>query len=230
MKFATRIVFSLLAVAAAPFSAATAADYEPPIVIDEAPEVVPVEVGSGWYLRGDLSYNINKSAFDADIGLPGVEGEHTRFGAGAGIGYHFTDYFRTDINLAYVAYDGYTFESPLGDVKFRNTDWTALANVYLDLGTVAGFTPYVGAGAGALVSNTNIDYGAPGFGLVDNQTNFAYSANAGVAYRIRNNVSVDVGYQYLSAPNAKYLDYETMEVKEGVDYHQVKVGLRYDLW
>ena len=230
MKFARRIVFSLLATAAVPFHVAIAADYEPPIVIDEAPEVVPVEVGSGWYLRGDLSYNVNKSVYDVDIGLPGVEGEHTRFGFGGGVGYHFTDYFRSDINLAYVSYDDYTFASPFGDVKFRNTDWTALANVYLDLGTVAGFTPYVGFGAVALVSNTRLEAGAPGFGLVDNQTNFAYSANAGIAYRLRNNVSVDVGYQYLSSPDAQYLDYESMTVKDGVDYHQVRVGLRYDLW
>lgn len=54
-----------------------------------------------------------------DIGLPGVEGEHTRFGFGGGVGYHFTDYFRSDINLAYVSYDDYTFASPFGDVKFR---------------------------------------------------------------------------------------------------------------
>ena len=40
---------------------ALAADYDPPIVVDEAPRNVPVEVGSGWYLRGDVGYSFNQS-------------------------------------------------------------------------------------------------------------------------------------------------------------------------
>ena len=35
---------------------ALAADYDPPIVIDAVDDYVPVEVGNGWYLRGDLGY------------------------------------------------------------------------------------------------------------------------------------------------------------------------------
>ena len=43
-----------------------AADYDPPIVIDAVDDYVPVEVGNGWYLRGDLGYSISTSASGAD--------------------------------------------------------------------------------------------------------------------------------------------------------------------
>ena len=45
---------------------AIAADYEPPIVIDQPVEEVPVEIGSGWYLRGDIGYNFQVDA-DGDF-------------------------------------------------------------------------------------------------------------------------------------------------------------------
>ena len=61
MKLILRIALSLAAFG--PLAAAHAADYDPPIVIDDAAEYVPVEVGSGWYLRGDVGY-----IFDASIG------------------------------------------------------------------------------------------------------------------------------------------------------------------
>lgn len=231
MKYAKRILFSLLA-SAAPAGLAGAADYEPPIIVDQAPEVVPVEVGSGWYLRGDLTYNVNRSVYDVETPV-GFEADHTRFGGGVGVGYHFSDFLRGDVNVAYVNIDRFTDTSPALDIEFKNREWTAMANLYVDLGTVAGFTPYVGVGAGALFSDATINATYPGWGAVglnDSQTRFAYSVNAGVAYRLAQNTSVDVGYQYLSSPDTEYINADTLTVDEGIDYHQVKVGLRYDLW
>ena len=57
MKFQSRMAFALAAFASVPVVApALAADYDPPVYVDEAPEYKPVEIGSGWYLRGDLAY------------------------------------------------------------------------------------------------------------------------------------------------------------------------------
>jgi len=64
----------------------------------------------------------------------------------------------------------------------------------------------------------------------DAQYKLAYSVGTGVAYRVAQNTSIDVGYQDLSAPDLEYMDFSTLTTKKGVDYHQVKVGLRYDLW
>ena len=52
----------ILAAAAALPLPAFAADYDPPIVVDQPVEEVPVEVGSGWYLRGDIGYNFSLDA------------------------------------------------------------------------------------------------------------------------------------------------------------------------
>ncbi|MBL8580714.1 MAG: porin family protein, partial [Rhizobiaceae bacterium] len=88
-----------------PAASALAADYDPPIFVDEAPEMVPVEVGSGWYLRGDIGYNFDSEFADYDFSsVPGLsysETSSTIFG-GIGAGYHFTDYLRADANIGFL--------------------------------------------------------------------------------------------------------------------------------
>ena len=42
----------------------------------------------------------------------------------------------------------------------KNTAWNGLVNGYVDLGTYAGFTPYVGAGIGLLRTKTSFNVGA----------------------------------------------------------------------
>lgn len=213
---------ALAAVAAVP-AAALAADYDPPIFVEDAPEWVPVEIGSGWYLRGDISYNIEPAY---DFTLFGISTDNQRFGGGVGFGYHFNDWLRADVNVAYMGKDSFDFG--IGEASFRA--WTGLLNGYVDLGTVSGFTPYVGAGVGVMSSKHAVEVPLLAIDESERQNEFAYSLNAGVAYRLAGNTSVDVGYQYVSSPDTEYFDTDTFTVRKGVDYHQVRVGLRYDLW
>ena len=212
--------------------AAQAADYDPPVVVEEAPEYVPVEVGSGWYLRGDLGYNINKSPYD--FTLFGVDSRSTRINGSIGAGYHFTDYFRGDLNFGFISNDKFDATSGTEVVSAKSNIWSGIANAYVDLGTIAGFTPYVGAGAGLLYAShrvSDVDPAVPlNFGSSDTQYALAYTLNAGVAYQVAQNTSIDVGYQYLSAPSLEYVDVPTRSMRKGLDFHQVRVGLRYDLW
>ena len=62
-SFASRLALLLAAAALGPLPAAYAADYDPPIIVEEATEYVPVEVGSGWYLRGDVGYNFSDTPY-----------------------------------------------------------------------------------------------------------------------------------------------------------------------
>ena len=182
MVFGTRLALGLLVFAATPFGLASAADYEPPVIVDQAPEV-PVEVGSGWYLRGDISYNINRNTYDVKV--PSTEDEHIRFGASAGVGYHFTDYLRGEIDGSYIGYDRFYYSDPLITAAARNEQWSTMAKAYVDLGTIAGLTPYVGGGVGLMYSFAEIDDGYPGFAFAnvsDTQTKFAYNLSAGLAY------------------------------------------------
>ncbi|WP_269931423.1 outer membrane protein [Aminobacter sp. HY435] len=233
MTITSRAAMALAATLLSPL-AAHAADYDPPIVIEEAPEYVPVEVGSGWYLRGDVGYNINKSPYN--FTLLGVETRNTSITGSIGAGYHFTDYFRGELNLGFLSNDRYDATFGTETLSLENNVWNGMANAYVDLGTIAGFTPYVGAGIGLIYSSHTVKDTDPAavppldFYAHDTQYKMAYSVGAGVAYQVAQNTSIDVGYQYLTSPDLEYVDVNTLTVKKGVDYHQVKVGLRYDLW
>jgi len=231
MRYKTGIVLALAAAALLP-AAAVAADYDPPIYVDEAPEYVPVEVGSGWYLRGDIGYNASDPVYD--FTLFGENVKHTQFNANIGAGYHFTDWARGDINLGYVGADRYRYDDGIDSGSASLNMWSGLVNGYVDLGTYVGLTPYIGAGLGVLYSRHKATIDSPTLGVTfdgsDSQYKFAYTLNAGASYKVSNNVSVDVGYQYLSSPSTEYLNTDTLAIDKGVDVHQIKVGLRYDLW
>lgn len=218
------LLISLAVCALAPAFAA-AADYDPPIDVDEMPEYVPEEVGSGWYLRGDLTYNVDRPVYD--FTLLGEETDNIRIGGSVGAGYHFTDLLRSDINIGFLGRDRYELGG--GAAEATNDMWTGMFNTYLDLGTVAGFTPYVGAGVGLLYSKQQVDIGGTSF-YDDDQYRLAYGLSAGVNYQLTKNLSVDLGYQYLNSPQTEYVDTDTLSVREGVDFHQVRVGLRYEIW
>jgi opacity protein-like surface antigen len=237
--------FALLAAVAMPMAPALAADYDPPIVIDAAEEYVPVEVGSGWYLRGDIAYVANKDSrntFFAVTPAAFSESEDPIFGS-VGVGYHFSDYFRVDANIGYIPgfSQSVAVASPAvtatGSVD--NHSWTAMLNGYVDLGTYVGITPYLSAGIGVIQSNYELNANhlaggvATAYAADETKYSMAYSVGAGVAYNVSKNVALDIGYQYINAPDAETIsirDYNSFPVKEGQDYHQVKVGLRYDLW
>ncbi|MCP4317934.1 MAG: porin family protein [Hyphomicrobiales bacterium] len=160
--------------------AALSADLDNIIYAPQLPRTQPVEVGNGWYLRGDVGYNFSTdgsatsfrtfdvttlaydtqnyatSSFDSDVTF------------GFGVGYQLNEWFRAE---ALATYQNGTFNGTSASTTLPCTggvtdtgcntagsaDFTAyglMANGYVDLGTYSGFTPYVGAGAGY----TLVDY------------------------------------------------------------------------
>ena len=257
MKLTSRMALALGALALLPLTPVHAADYDPPIYVDQAPDYVPVEVGSGWYLRGDVSYLAQKSFKDQDFATDtaAFSDKEDPIFASIGFGYHFNDYLRADLNLGYlpgneigVGYDDtVTVVAPdtatVASASLKNYALSAILNGYVDLGTYVGITPYLGAGIGVVRSKRSLsasyftDNSDPSddFVVSDSKTQYslAYTLNAGLAYQVSKNVSVDLGYQYFSAPNAEYVTAESLDsypVKKGISNHQVKLGLRYDLW
>src|SRR5690606_35197789 len=103
-------------------------DYDPPIYVDEAPEYTPVEVGSGWYLRGDVGYAFKRgykrqalssrdAVFDSELMGLGWIGpldayslneKQNSFTGSVGFGYHFNDWFRADVTIGALANDRYS--------------------------------------------------------------------------------------------------------------------------
>lgn len=247
MKLVTRTALALSAIGLSPLPA-LAADYDPPIYVDQAPEYQPVEVGSGWYLRGDVSYLPKESYRNVDFSSPTVSysNDEKPVFASLGVGYHFNDYFRGDINLGLLpgneASASETTANDIATARVKNSARTAIVNGYVDLGTYVGITPYVGAGVGLFQSKysassafndltpANLDTSDS---LGKTKYSWAYTVNAGLAYQITKNVVIDLGYQYMSAPDAEYARLDSASgysIHKGVDNHQIKVGLRYDLW
>lgn len=247
-----RFALALAAVAIFPAGQVGAADYEPPIYVEPAEEYVPVEIGSGWYLRGDVAYNFARDHGSSDANRSGwltanpfTVGPYDIFdqdddkdlvSGSVGFGYHFNDYLRADINVGILTsqkFNASALFNAIGpyvvDVEVDNTAWNGLVNGYIDLGTYAGLTPYVGAGAGVLYMRSKID-GEASDGR--SSYDFMYALSAGVSYQLTQNTSIDLGYQYLDAPNVEYyaISNNAVEVREGMSTNQVKVGLRYDLW
>jgi len=269
-----RIILSLAAFAPL---AANAADYDPPIFVEEAPEYVPVEIGSGWYLRGDVGY-----IFDANIGgvdyttFDGVDYASASFTSasidpdftwGFGAGYRFTDYFRADATVEgfRADFNGST-ESietcpglPDDDTTCRSENSSevstvsVMANGYVDLGTYVGLTPYVGAGAGmSYVSWSELNdttYCVDGGADVclspaavgstshggESSWRFTYALMAGLAYDITRNFKLDLGYKYRSIDGGDMFGWDSGETfgdgsHGNIDTHEVRLGLRYELW
>ncbi|TPK77163.1 porin family protein [Mesorhizobium sp. B2-3-3] len=257
MTLTSRIVLAFAGLGLLPLTPALAADYDPPIYVDQAPDYVPVEVGSGWYLRGDVSYLAQKSFKNEDFAFTpaSFDDKEDPVFASIGFGYHFTDYLRADLNFGYlpgnkigVGYDDTAIVTPpatstVASASLKNYAFTGMLNGYVDLGTYVGITPYLGAGVGVVRSTRKLsasyftNNGDPTDDFVQRddktQYSFAYTLNAGLAYQVTKNVSVDLGYQYFSAPSAEYVTAASLTsfpVHKGISNHQVKLGLRYDLW
>jgi opacity protein-like surface antigen len=131
-----------------------------------APGLAIAELGSGWYLRGDIGYVDYGKPGEKPYGVPVVPFDSARlkstYSAGLGIGYKFTSWLRADITGDYrnaAAFDarssrtGYTEGYSLDHGKMQSS--TLLLNGYIDLGTWSGITPYVGAGVGVAQNRFN---------------------------------------------------------------------------
>ena len=153
-------------------------------------EPVPVDVvdvGSGWYLRGDVGVGVTskpaiRSTFDAGYSVPDARFDTGRLSdsafVGAGVGYQFNHWLRGDVTGEYRtsqsinATESYRLVPPPSPGVTRGYDaYTGnvqssvfLVNGYIDIGTWWGLTPFVGAGVGGAYNRIYglTDYGQGG--------------------------------------------------------------------
>lgn len=229
-------------------SAANAADiYEPPVV--EAPPVYqPVDFG-GWYIRGDLGYRWSDFRGADYITYGYYPGTGTLDGdldggwsIGGGVGYQINRYLRTDVTLDYWGGTDFTGETSgwCGEYRCTSLDetsydaWVLLANAYVDLGTYAGFTPYVGAGIGGTylswddLRNTIYDDTTTHGGSSD--WRFTYALMVGTSYCFNPNLNLDVGYRYSRIEGGDMFGYAYGAgpgTDDGISTHEVRAGLRW---
>ncbi|WP_181407981.1 outer membrane protein [Pararhizobium mangrovi] len=211
-----RIKALLLAAAGCAALAAPAAAADLDSVLLEAPELPetrPVEVGTGWYLRGDVGYSLDTNNVDSD------------WGGTAGFGYHFNDYLRSDLTVEY----NQGSSSDAIDQDFNS--WGFLLNGYVDLGTYMGVTPYVGGGVGTVnVHWKGVDE-PDDIETRDDDWRFAYQLSAGLAYAVTDNLKLTVGYRYLNVDGGeRYQIGDEKYDDDGYTKSEIRGGLLYDIW
>ena len=248
----------LVCIATAVPNLASAADMpwgRAPTVISErgAPEE---EIGSGWYLRGDIGY-ARAAAPSLDLGTTHFSNVG-RDGAviyGGGFGYKFSEWFRADLTVDQIS--SYGLRSRIGSVpcfwggtcsvdrKFDGAAMPILANAYVDFGNWGGFSPYVGGGVGVarMRASGTFTYTEPTLGvgvrtMADSGVRWspAFAAMAGLAIDLGSGVQIDAGYRYLwlsegstgamTQSGAAGVVPGTAELKN-TGFHQARVGLRY---
>ena len=196
----------------------------------------------GWYLRGDVGHS-NVTGPKMVVTRAGVEDNYLSaklakrptFGVGAGA--YLNNWLRADVTLSYrnnAALKG-IYSSPAAgrdpnvgreETSAKLSNLAVLFNVYADLGTWSGFTPYIGAGIG-VARNKFANYSGtyfigpahPAYGTVcpggpwvapavetcaspsqfgsGTRTQLAYAAMAGTAIEISPQLKLDLGYRFM---------------------------------
>ena len=260
----TKTILAATTAALLASSAAFAADvYQPepqPAYVD-APEVA-VSEASGWYLRGDLGYSFNKMRgakfFQGDSSADEVNfttaSIKDSFWVGGGVGYQVNNYLRTDLTFDYMFKSDFRGSTVGGNsgggacaVACTSEDLSALrayslmANAYIDLGTYAYFTPYIGGGIGGSyvkwdkLRNTSCPDGG---GVCDDTVEhggkgswrFAYQLMAGASIDVTCNVKADLGYRFRHTMGGDMFGYASNGgpgYDKGFYSHSVHAGARY---
>src|SRR5712672_2575127 len=191
------------------------------LAADLAAPYQPIATG-GWYLRGYIGQSnqfVNSISHPSFATAP----QFTFFDKGgfdsapffgAGVGYQWNSWFRTDVTGEYRgkagfhALDSYfnTNSSAYNTNAYTasKSEWVALVNAYIDLGTWWSITPFVGAGVG--VASIRIDHfrdlnliaGGGGYAPSGTKTNFAWALHAGASYKVTSNFALDFSYRYLN--------------------------------
>jgi opacity protein-like surface antigen len=209
-------------------------DLQTPPLVQEW-QTPPLDLSSGWYLRGDLGYNwgrLDSAQSATGYASPTDDQLGSAFMGGLGAGFK-SRWLRTDLTVDYsmpMKYKGTIATSD--DTTAKISAATALFNGYVDLGTWYRITPYIGAGAGVAYVHT-ADYSStvapPLTGdTAQNQWNFAWAVMAGAGYALTPRLMLDIGYRYLDLGDAKTASDSHGDMTfKNVAAHEVRIGLRW---
>jgi opacity protein-like surface antigen len=197
----------------------------PPPPMNYAPP--PVEDFGGWYLRGDIGMTNQRVDSLALTTSPPAGFQSTGMGFDSsmlydlGVGYRFNNWLRADVTGQYrgaANFHGSQFStvgtlgpgiSAVDNYTASKSEWVAMVNGYVDLGTWWCITPFVGAGVGTSRNTISgfrddgiFNNGGQGisstFGATASKWNFAWALHAGVAYNITRNVALELAYSYMN--------------------------------
>ena len=258
-----RSVKSVVAAAAASLLCSMAFAAEMPSIAAPPMHAPPVEDFGGWYLRGDIGFSnqrVNRLNNVLDANNTSSEqrlGFNSAGIFGLGVGYKLNNWFRADVtgeyrgNSQFFGTDHITYSGGVGTDTYHATksEWVALANAYLDLGTWWSMTPFVGAGVGtarisianftdqSLANNGGGALAGLAFGDNVAKWNLAWALHAGVAYNVSPNFTVQLAYRYLNMGDGLTGDLRTFEgtnsivnptTFKNISSHDLMLGVRWN--
>jgi OOP family OmpA-OmpF porin len=167
---------------------------------------------------------------DADISGSGAS-NRAKFSDGwatvGALGYAFDKNWRSEFELGYRRND---IDSLQGGGNAGNVNsWSFMGNVLYDVDTGTKWTPYVGAGVGAL------RYRAAGLqptatsSLNDSDTVFAYQGILGIAYDVTPRTQFYVDYHYLRADDPSVSSSTGANLDSEYHSNTILLGFRYSL-
>lgn len=250
-------------------SQAFATDYNSGVVT-KAPSVeyTDVEYGSGWYLRGDISYNVrgrSSTSFttidtNSDAGVLQAQGDYDdSVGVRVGFGNRISPNLRLEVNAEQIFDSNFDSNQAFDLLTTQQTNLTYNArsffiNGYFDLPSVAQFTPYVGGGIGlarlsynftqTFTCNTAADVPCqtPAASLAAGESSTivrnsetweeGFQLGAGIGWKLDDHWTADLGYTYTSFGSGDEIEYDDGSAidDDGFELHQVRLGVRYDIW
>jgi opacity protein-like surface antigen len=172
-----------------------------PAAVEAGGSYVSVFAGVAFPVTASGNYGAD-TTFDAPF--------ETGYIVGGAIGTHFTPNLRGEVELSYVSHNvtgtltvgspGNSFTTP--DAGGLSTLYL-LGNLWYDIDTGGGITPYIGGGAGLAVimpNNFNFNSGTAVFNT--DSAAFAGQLGLGIKFQLADNMTVDLGYRAKGVFNA----------------------------
>jgi opacity protein-like surface antigen len=203
----------------------------------------PIEdVGSGWYLRGDIgmtNQSVGNMTNALDSGATGLR-RSTGFDAsplvGVGVGFTYNSWLRFDVTGEYRSKanfkgsDQFTFFDGGGtarghdDYTASKSEWLFMANAYIDLGTWWCVTPFIGAGVG--IARTTIHDLRDNGGVFFSDGSYAASAAYGATTSKWNFAwAIHAGLAYKASQNVTFeLAYRYLNLGEAESGDLIALG------
>ena len=209
-----------------------------------------VQANAGWYVSGDVGTQVGQNEASHSgtnsANTPSYDLDGNTLG-GVAVGYDTGNKFRFEgelrkrkLNTDTSTQNGLATRS--GDtfnIDGEDESVTLMANVLYDIHTASKVKPYLKAGVGYSKHKTNaqLDGSFPSFGGFElndwdypegDDTNFTWALGAGVSYPVKQNLSIDLEYQYIDMGdvstgvdvNGDRIDFDTAS-------HEVTAGITY---
>ena len=220
-------------------------------------DAVGVRVGAGYYVSPNVRLEASvESLFNSEFGgtFQRTYGGSREDAFGGIDFFNSTGQITASTDPAFIG----TFTAPINGTETVDASYTAnnfILNAYYDLNSVGAITPYVGAGAGFSRIATNetrtfncvpgaaeetcaFPPGGAGEATTTTRTRddeywaFAYQLSLGAAMAIDERTKLDISYSYTNIDDGDEISYSdgTAVSDEGFELHQVRAGIRYDIW